>query len=189
MKICFWLISSMVINLFATSIALADEWRMFGAHGMVQLTPRGGEPTIIDNDKSLMIKITNSSTIQVKGKGKVVLVSLKSRKAFEIGDNSTAIVEPDIVRALSGVVNPKSGFAQPAGKSGKIGGVVMRGAGNQGGCLKAISSHHSVCRVRMSKTSATTRGLTLFQRLACSRYAYRLRRCPLQLEQTPNPLI
>ena len=139
MKICFLVISSMAISLFTTSIALADEWRMFGAHGTVLLTPKGGESTIINNDKSLMMNIANSSTIQVKGKGKVVLVSLKSRQAFEIGDNSSAIVEPDIVRALNGAVNPKSGFAPPTGNSGKMGGIVMRSTGSQTGCLKAVS--------------------------------------------------
>ena len=85
------------------------------------------------------MKVSEGSTIQVKGKGKVVVVSLKSRSAFEIGDDSTARVETDTVRPLKGTVNPKTGYAPPAGKDGKIGGIVMRGADNQKGCLKLIS--------------------------------------------------
>lgn len=138
MKIYF-LVIWMALGLFTASVASADDWRIFGTHGTVQFTPKGGNPTTLSNDKSLMMKVPDGSTIQVKGKGKVLLVSLKSRKAFEIADNSTAMVEPDAIRALNGSVNPKSGFSPPTGKDGKMGGIVMRGVGNQSGCLKLIS--------------------------------------------------
>jgi hypothetical protein len=121
------------------STALADDWRIFGAQGTVQIAQKGGDPFTINNDKSPMMKVSEGSTILVKGKGKVVLVSLKSRQAFEIGENSTAQVDPTTIRALKGAVNPKSGFAPPTGKDGKMGGIVMRSTGNLRSCLKAIS--------------------------------------------------
>jgi hypothetical protein len=138
MKICFFVIC-FALSFVTASTASADDWRIFGTNGMVQITQKRGNPTSVNNDKSLMMKVPVGSTIQVKGKGKVLLVSLKSRQAYEIGDNSTAMVEPDAIRALNGSVNPKSGFSPPTGKDGKMGGIVMRGAGNKGGCLKLFS--------------------------------------------------
>jgi hypothetical protein len=139
MNVHFRIIISSLLMLMAASAASADDWRIFGAHGTVRITPKGGEPATVSKEKSLMMKIQNGSTIQVKGKGKVVLVSLKSRQAFEIGDNTTALVEPEFVRALNGSVNPKSGFAPPTRKDGKIGGIVMRGMENQTSCLKTLA--------------------------------------------------
>jgi len=139
MKVKVFVIMLITLILTAAGKAQADDWRIFGAHGTVQITPKGGNPAVINNEKSLMMKVANGSTIKIIGKGKVVVVSLKSRKALEIGDNSTALVAPDTIRALSGTVSPKSGFAQPTGKDGKMGGIVMRGKANQRSCIKAIS--------------------------------------------------
>ncbi len=132
-------IISAIVILVAASAAFADDWRVFGAHGTVQITPKGGSPAIIDNSKSPMMKVPVDATIQVKGQGKIVVVSLKSRQAYEIGGNSSAYVEANAVRALSGSVVAKSGFVKPTGKDGKMGGIVMRSIGSQGGCLKLLS--------------------------------------------------
>ncbi len=139
MKNELWVISMVFIFMTAGS-ALADDWRIFGAQGVVQIAPKGGEPVTISNEKSPMMKVSEGSTITVKGKGKVVLVSLKSRQAFEIGDNSTALVDPASIKAIKGTVNPKSGFAPPTGKDGKMGGIVMRSISKKNrSCLKALS--------------------------------------------------
>jgi len=139
MKASFLIIIGMGFILLAAGTASADDWRIFGAQGTVQIAPKGADPVTINNDKSPMMKVTEGSTISVKGKGKVVVVSLKSRQGFEIGDNSTAQVDPTTIRAIKGSVSPKNSFAPPVGKEGKMGGIVMRGAGNQSGCLKALS--------------------------------------------------
>lgn len=139
MRVFYWMIIGMALSLFSAGIASADDWRIFGVHGTVQIASKGGEPVTINNDKSLMMKVPDGSTLLVKGKGKLVMVSLKSRQAFEIGDDSSALVDSATIRALKGSVTPKSGFAPPTGKDGKMGGIVMRGAGNQRSCLKALS--------------------------------------------------
>lgn len=139
MKLHFY---SMIITgliVISAGTVLADDWRIFGAQGTVLISSKNGEAITIKNDKSPMMRVADGSTIQVKGKGKVIVVSLKSRQGFEIGDDTTALVEPATIRSLKGSVTPRSGFAPPAGKDGKMGGIVMRGAGNQRSCLKAIS--------------------------------------------------
>ncbi|MEI6209146.1 MAG: hypothetical protein WCP20_20395 [Desulfuromonadales bacterium] len=139
MKLCFRIISCVALIFVAISAASADDWRIFGIHGTVQMTPKGGNQITLSNDKSLMMTVSVGSTIRVKGKGKLVLVSLKSRQAFEIGDDSTALVDPDIIRAQSGSVNTRAGISLPSGKDGKMGGIVMRGTGNRRSCLNALS--------------------------------------------------
>ena len=138
MKSIFLALIGTGLFLIAAGTAVADDWRIFGAHGTVEMAPKGGSPVAIDNNKSLMMKVPVGSTLQIKGKGKVVIVSLTSRQAFEFTDNTQVAVDADTVRALSGSVTSKSGFAPPTGKAGKIGGIVMRGAGNQRSCLKTI---------------------------------------------------
>jgi hypothetical protein len=139
MKKLLALIGSLGAFIVAAGPAAAEDWRIFGAQGTVQVAEKAQEAVTIDNAKSPMMKVADGTTVLVKGKGKVVLVSLKSRQAFELGDNSAAVVEATTVRALKGVVNPRKGFSAPTGKDGKMGGVVMRGASGQSGCLKALS--------------------------------------------------
>jgi hypothetical protein len=137
------MIGCMGVMLAIAGQAAAEDWRIFGAHGTIQIAPKGGAAVVINNDKSLMMKVSEGSTIQVKGKGKLVVVSLKSRQAYEIGDNTTALVNPDVIRALNGSVNAKSGFTPPTGKDGKMGGIVMRSIGNVRSCLNALSLNNT----------------------------------------------
>ena len=61
--------------------------------------------------------------------GKVVVVSLKNRQAFEVADNSEAVVEDDRVVALKGTVTVRKGYALPKGKDGRMGGSSCAGPG------------------------------------------------------------
>lgn len=128
-----------IILLSASSSFAADiAWKIFDIKGKATVQTDGVTRSI-SNDKNLLEPVRKGSRIKVEGSGKVVIVSLKTRQAFEIGDNSEGVVEDEQVRALKGTVSVKKGLSLPKGNDGKIGGIVMRGAGNQRSCLKALT--------------------------------------------------
>lgn len=129
----------MVLLLLAAPAFCAEaSWKVFEIKGKASLqTSNGTRP--LSNDKNLLETVLKGSRIKVEGVGKVVIVSLKSRQAYEIGDNSEGMVEDDQVRAIKGTVLVKKGFTLPKGSDGRLGGIVMRGAGNTRSCLKALS--------------------------------------------------
>lgn len=128
-----------IVLLFATSAFSAEIlWKIFDIKGKASLTI-DGTTRPLSNGKNLLEAVRKGSLIKVEGAGKVVVVSLKSRQAFEIGDSSEGMVEEDQVRAVKGTVVVKKGLSLPKGNDGKMGGIVMRGAGNTRSCLKALS--------------------------------------------------
>jgi hypothetical protein len=131
---------TLIVFLLLTGTAYAADatWKIFEIKGKASLqTDAGTRP--LSNDKNLLETIHKGSRVKVDGVGKVVVVSLKSRQAFEVGSNSEGVVEDEQVRALKGTVSVKKGFSLPKGNDGKMGGIVMRGAGNTRSCLKALS--------------------------------------------------
>ncbi len=138
----FICIMAVVVQVFlATSIASAAEkdWRIFGVQGTAKLISASGAITPLTLEKNLLQPLSQGSRIKVEGRGKVVVVSIKSRLAFEILDESEALLEADQARVLKGKVIPRKGYALPKGNEGRMGGIVMRGAGNTRSCLKAVS--------------------------------------------------
>ncbi len=128
----------MAMLLAAPAFSAEAPWKVFEIKGKVSLQVDGATRTLT-NEKNLLETIRKGSKVKVEGAGKVVVVSLKSRQAYEIADNSEGVVEDDQVRALKGTVSVKKGFTLPKSNDGKMGGIVMRGAGNTRSCLKAIS--------------------------------------------------
>lgn len=127
------------LSLVATQVFAAEtSWKIFEIKGKASIQTDSGKHELT-NAKNLLETVRKGSRIKVEGAGKVVVVSLKNRQAFEIGDNSEGVVEEDQVKALKGTVSIKKGFALPKANDGRMGGIVMRGAGNTRSCLKAIS--------------------------------------------------
>jgi hypothetical protein len=122
----------------APAFSADTTWKVFEIKGKVSLLTDSGARTL-SNEKNLLETIRKGSRLKVEGSGKVVIVSLKSRQAYEIGDNSEGMVEEEQVRALKGTVSLKKGFTLPKANDGRMGGIVMRGAGNTRSCLKALS--------------------------------------------------
>jgi hypothetical protein len=130
-----------VLSVFVltTSACAADNiWKIFGVKGKASLITDSGTRAL-NNEKSLLETVRKGSRIKTEAGGKVVVVSLKSRQAYEIGDNSEAAIEDEQVRAIKGTVVIKKGFSLPKSSDGRMGGIVMRGAGNTRSCLKALS--------------------------------------------------
>lgn len=130
----------MGVSLLPVSPAFSADttWKVFEIKGKVGLL-LDGSSRVLSNEKNLLETIRKGSRVKVDGAGKVVIVSLKSRQAYEIGDNSEGVVEEDQVRALKGSVSVRKGFTLPKANDGRMGGIVMRGAGNTRSCLKALS--------------------------------------------------
>ncbi len=130
---------TITLLLIAAPVFAADTvWKIFDIKGKASVKTDKSAHSL-SNDKNLLETVRKGSLVKVDGSGKVVIVSLKTRQAFEVGDNSEAVVEDDQVRALKGSVSVKKGFTLPKGNVGKMGGIVMRGTGNTRSCLKALS--------------------------------------------------
>jgi hypothetical protein len=127
-----------VFVLSASACAADNIWKIFGVKGKASLITDSGTRAL-NNEKSLLETVRKGSRIKTEAGGKVVVVSLKSRQAYEIGDNSEAAIEDEQVRAIKGTVVIKKGFSLPKSSDGRMGGIVMRGAGNTRSCLKALS--------------------------------------------------
>jgi hypothetical protein len=124
---------------FSVSCFAADTvWKVFEVKGKASAISDGGS-RVLSNEKSLLETIRKGSRIKTEAGGRVVVVSLKNRQAYEVGDNSEAIIEEEQVRAIKGTVTIKKGFSLPKASDGRMGGIVMRGAGNTRSCLKAVS--------------------------------------------------
>jgi hypothetical protein len=127
-----------VLLLPVFAYAADNSWKVFEVKGRASLITETGT-RVLSNDKSLLETVRKGNRIKVEGSGRVVIVSLKTRQAYEVGDNSEALVEEEQVRAIKGTVAVKKGFSLPKANEGRMGGIVMRGAGNTRSCLKAIS--------------------------------------------------
>jgi hypothetical protein len=127
-----------VLLLPVFAYAADNSWKVFEVKGRASLITETGT-RVLSNDKSLLETVRKGNRIKVEGSGKVVIVSLKTRQAYEVGDNSEALVEEEQVRAIRGTVAVKKGFSLPKANEGRMGGIVMRGAGNTRSCLKALS--------------------------------------------------
>ena len=121
-----------------SSVAADTVWKIFEVKGKASAITDSGS-RVLSNEKSLLETIRKGSRIKTEAGGKVVIVSLKSRQAYEVGDNSEAMIEEEQVRAIKGTVTIKKGFSLPKSSDGRMGGIVMRGAGNTRSCLKAVS--------------------------------------------------
>ena len=133
------IVTMLLVLVFSVSAFAADNvWKVFEVKGKASaITDSGSRP--LSNEKSLLATIRKGSRIKTEAGGKVVIVSLKNRQAYEIGDNSEAIIEEEQVRSIKGTVSIKKGFSLPKSSDGRMGGIVMRGAGNTRSCLKAVS--------------------------------------------------
>jgi hypothetical protein len=128
----------LLVMLSPPAFAADNIWKIFEVKGKASLITESGTRTL-SNEKSLLETVRKGSRIKTEAGAKVVVVSSKNRQAYEIGDNSEAVVEEDQVRALKGTVAIKKGFSLPKSGDGRMGGIVMRGAGNTRSCLKAVS--------------------------------------------------
>jgi hypothetical protein len=127
------------VLMFSVSAFAADNiWKIFEVKGKASVISDSGTRAL-SNEKSLLETIRKGSKVKTEAGGKVVVVSLKNRQAYEIGDNSEAVVEDELVRAIKGTVAIKKGFSLPKTNDGRMGGIVMRGAGNTRSCLKALT--------------------------------------------------
>ncbi|MBK5276053.1 MAG: hypothetical protein JJE30_13505 [Desulfuromonadales bacterium] len=127
-----------VLMLSVSAFAADNIWKIFEVKGKASIITEGGSRAL-SNEKSLLETVRKGNKIKTEAGGKVVVVSLKNRQAYELGDNSEAIVEEEQVRAIKGTVVIKKGFSLPKSSDGRMGGIVMRGAGNTRSCLKALS--------------------------------------------------
>ena len=132
-----------VLMLSVSAFAADNVWKIFEVKGRASVISDSAARAL-SNEKSLLETIRKGSRVITEAGGNVVIVSLKDRQAFEVGDSSEAIVEDEQVRAIKGTVTIKKGFSLPKANVGSTGRIVMRGAGNTRSCLKAISPINTV---------------------------------------------
>jgi hypothetical protein len=127
-----------VLMVSLPAFAADNIWKIFEIKGKASIVSDSGT-RVLSNEKSLFETVRKGSRVKTEAGSKVVIVSLKNRQAYEVGDNSEALVEDEQVRAIKGAVAIKQGFSLPKSSNGRIGGIVMRGVGNIRSCLKALS--------------------------------------------------
>jgi hypothetical protein len=97
---------------------------------------QGADKTVLhlQKTKHLLYPVKVGDIIKTKAKGKVLIISRKDSKGYEILPDSTAVVREDSVKASRGTVNIKQGYYTPADSlqqqktgEGRPGATVMRG--------------------------------------------------------------
>lgn len=118
-----------ILLLHASPVAAAD-WLIFDIAGDVQLA-QGRTTTSLSSSKHLLMEVSSGDNITTKGNGRVVLVSMTTNDAFEIGANAVVAVGAKDLKATKGSFKLQKGYALPKKQPRLMAGVVMRGDQSQ----------------------------------------------------------
>lgn len=144
------------VFLFQASPGAAADWLIFDIAGDVQLG-QGRTTTSLSSNKHLLMEVSSGDSITTKGNGRVVLVSMATNDAFEIGANAVVAIGEKELKAAKGSLKLQKGYALPKKQPKLMAGVVMRGDQSQE-CLQIT---------RGTNTSVHTSTPTLKWQNAC----------------------
>lgn len=120
----------LTVLLLTASQAQAGGWLIFDIAGDVQLL-QGKTPTTLSSDRHLLTEVSSGASISTKGNGRVVLVSMTTNDAFEIGSNAVVAIGDKDLKASKGSFKLQKGYALPKKQPKMMAGVVMRGEQQQ----------------------------------------------------------
>ncbi|MBA4417216.1 MAG: hypothetical protein C0392_04805 [Syntrophus sp. (in: bacteria)] len=131
-----------IIALFAFLLFFSIK-PLYGAHGFGVIFDISGNAEIQGTDKTLLhlqktkhllYPVKVGDIIKTKANSKVLIISRRDSKGYEILSDSTAVVQEDSVKASQGIVNIKQGYykphdsmQQPKTGEGRPGATVIRG--------------------------------------------------------------
>jgi hypothetical protein len=134
----------MVVVLFLLvlpGLALGAEkfGMIFDIMGNAALKSAEGDVTELKRSKHILQPVKVGDTIEVSGAGRVLVVSIKDKKGYELLSDTTAKVQSTGMAKLRGTVRVKEGYNVPAERVKVVlGGIVMRDA-TRGMCIKTVS--------------------------------------------------
>jgi hypothetical protein len=100
---------------------------IFDVKGDASIKSVTGKITQLKKSKHILRAVKVGDTVQVNGPGKVLIVSTKDKKGYEVLSDTTAKVEQTKLAKLSGTINVKEGYSVPTGSSkGPLGAIVLR---------------------------------------------------------------
>jgi hypothetical protein len=102
---------------------------IFDIKGNALLRTTDGDVTELKRSRHILHSVEVGDTIEVNGAGRVLVVSIKDRKGYELLSDSKLEVQSDGIERVKGTVNMKEGYNVPSGRArGDIGGIVVRDA-------------------------------------------------------------
>ena len=109
---------------------------VFDVQGNVEVRGVDGKVTKLKKTEHVLFPVNEGDRVKV-AQGKVVIVSLKDNKGYELASNTEGIVKGRKLLAVKGSVKEIQGLNPPGkGVSGSIGGIVLRSIRP---CVKAVS--------------------------------------------------
>lgn len=112
---------------------------VFDVEGDVQLKSADGKSLKLKKELHILQPIREGDKVSVTGTGRLLIVSIKDKKGYEIGGDSSAIITDGRIKTIKGTVNVKDGYhAGKEGATGPIGAIVLRSVMRQP-CIKTIS--------------------------------------------------
>ncbi|PLX90863.1 MAG: hypothetical protein C0614_00180 [Desulfuromonas sp.] len=131
-----------LLFLLCLLVATADAaWLIFDVAGEVKLT-HNTKVVNLTMKKHLLKEVAAGDSLEAGGDGRVVLVSMASNDAFEIGGPAIINVGETALKAIKGTFDKRKGYALPKTKSNLMAGVVMRGDADNP-CLEILAGHNT----------------------------------------------
>lgn len=117
----------------------AEKFGMiFDIKGNAALKSAVGDVTELKRSKHILHTVSVGDTIEVNGAGRVLVVSTKDKKGYELLSDTIAEVQSSGMARVKGTVNIKEGYNVPSGGTkGDIGGIVVRNA-IKDMCIKSL---------------------------------------------------
>jgi hypothetical protein len=134
-------IATMVCLLVIPALAFGAQkfGVIFDVKGDASIKSATGKVTQLKKSKHILRAVKVGDIIQVSGAGKVLIVSLKDKKGYEVLSDTTAKVEPSKLAQVSGTINVKEGYSVPTGSAkGSVGAIVLRNSLREV-CIKTLS--------------------------------------------------
>jgi hypothetical protein len=112
---------------------------IFDVKGDASIKSSTGKVIELKKSKHILRAVNVGDTVQVNGPGKVLIVSIKDKKGYEVLSDTTAKVEQTKLAKLNGTINVKEGYSVPTGSSkGPLGAIVLRNTIREI-CIKTLS--------------------------------------------------
>lgn len=126
-----------LLSFTGISVDAAEKYGLvFDVQGNVEVRGIDGKVTKLKKTEHVLFPVNEGDRVKV-AQGKVVIVSLKDNKGYELASNTEGIVKDRRLIAVKGSVKEIQGLNPPGkGVSGSIGGIVLRSIRP---CVKAVS--------------------------------------------------
>lgn len=135
--VCMMFLVVALLGFVGVNANAAERYGLvFDVQGNVEVQGADGKATKLKKTEHVLFPVNEGDRVKV-AQGKVVIVSLKENKGYELSSNSEGIIKNRKLVAVRGSARAIQGLNPPGkGVSGSIGGIVLRSIRP---CIKAVS--------------------------------------------------